>query len=669
LIDRVFRQVLAPELNDIATSATGPYEFSLGIPLAQTPLVAAALDILRWAIGPLPLERICALMLSPHFAANSSDTSSELLARAEFDAFFLRDQHLLQPEMSLDSLFRLASEPTHRTGLPILLKHLATLRSLFATQRNIAGTGRTHSDWAAAIHEILDAAGWAVPGHLDSVEFQTRRKWESALDELATLDFDGTRVTFADAIAALARIASETLFAPESRHAPVQIMGPLESAGSNFDAVWFLRASDLAWPSRPATNPLLPWFMQRELDMPGANPAHDAAHARRLTERIAASAPTVVFSYALESANGRQRQSSALAELQLRLCIAYDLAPEVPSDAPIELDSAIDDAPIPPPPDRILQGGAGILKSQAQCGFRALAEKRLFASALKPASLGLNPQERGSLVHTVLESFWAEVKSQAALKLMTRAEREAQLNRSIEAAFARDYSREVSGWPLAYLAAERQRLINLLHPWLEYEASKRKTFTVQSREETSKDVQIGPLRLNIRVDRIDRVDLVQSEGDDQASTGEVILDYKTGPATPADWLGSRPNEPQLPLYAVVSKMPHLAGVAFANVRAGSDAGICGYQAQDGLLPKPAKLKTESLQDQVDDWRQLLESLADGFYSGEASVSPKSYPRTCALCQQRLLCRLDLATLDPEALDDFDTDIASIDFPSGEADIV
>ena len=31
-------------------------------------MVAAALDLLRWAVGPLPLERVSGLLLSPYFA-------------------------------------------------------------------------------------------------------------------------------------------------------------------------------------------------------------------------------------------------------------------------------------------------------------------------------------------------------------------------------------------------------------------------------------------------------------------------------------------------------------------------------------------------------------------------------------------------------------------------
>jgi probable DNA repair protein len=692
-IDRVFRQTLAPELNHIAAPAnSSPYEFSLGVPLAHTPMVAAALDILRWATGPLALDRVSALLLSPHFAAGNPESgtessrtaSSELLARAEFDAFVLRQQPLLQPQITLDELHALVAESRHISNLTNLLKRLSALRPLFL-RRDLLTAERTHAEWAATFHELLDAAGWAAPGRDCSTEFQTRRKWQSALDELATLDFDsrsdGTRVPFAAALAALERISAQTLFAPESRHAPIQIMGPLESAGSRFDALWFLGASDLAWPARPAPNPLLPWLLQRELAMPGADPAQDTDHARRITQRIAASAPDVLFSYAQQSTEGHQRPSPvvigltatglAAADLALELRTSDEIAPAEfeAAPAPIQLEALPDDAPIPPPPDRVLHGGASILASQTACGFRAFAEKRLFSSALEPASLGLDPRQRGSLVHAVLERFWAEVESQAALQLLTLEERDGILSHCIDATLNRQYPNPTPGWPRAYLLTERQRLLKLLGPWLDFEANSRAPFTVKSREETLHDVRIGPLRLDIRVDRIDTIDPAQlpsesvedqpadSEPNDEKLTGEIILDYKTGPASPADWLGERPDAPQLPLYAVVSAAankedaPHLAAVAFASVRPGKDLGLHGYQSRDGVLPSAAKLKAASLQAQVSEWREVLTALAEDFHSGTARVDPKQYPQTCAHCDQRLLCRLDPATLDANSLDE------------------
>ena len=44
-------------------------------------------------------------------------------------------------------------------------------------------------------------------------------------------------------------------------------------------------------------------------------------------------------------------------------------------------------------------------------------------------------------------------------------------------------------------------------------------------EKEFKDVRVGPLRLSVRMDRVDVV-----EG------GEVLIDYKTGNASPNDWL-------------------------------------------------------------------------------------------------------------------------------------
>ena len=644
-VDRVFRHVLAPELEDIhAPVNAGPYEFSLGVPLATIPMVTAAFDILRWAIGPLSLERVSALLLSPHFATEAT----EHLARAEFDAFGLRQRHLLLPQLTLDSLFAFASKSKSRSGLSVLLRHLQDLRPLF-NQRDFSIAERTHADWAATIHDMLETAGWARPAKLDSVEFQARRKWESALDELASLDFDNSRVLFAQALESLERICAETLFAPESRQAPVQVMGPLESAGSEFDAIWFLRANDICWPSRPSPNPLLPWQLQRDLAMPGANPALDAARAREITERIASSAAEVVFSYAQESKDGQQRPSPMLSGLALEVRSAEDIAPAELAAKRVEIEVVPDVLPALPPPGYVFRGGAAILQAQAACSFRAFAEKRLFAVPLEPVELGLDARERGSLVHKVLEKFWSAVGTQAALRQMTTADRDAELGRSINAALARDAAKADSGWSASYLETERQRLLNLLRPWLDFEARQRPAFAVHALEETMQNVEIGSLSLDVRIDRIDTA-LVDSQ-----PAGKIILDYKTSDNTPAKWLGERPDEPQLPLYAVLTGGNNLAAVAFAVVRPGKTMGLNGYQSSDGILPRIKRQKVEDLSFRVEDWKAVLSALAEEFHAGTAQVSPKQYPSTCRNCDQRLLCRLNVASLDAEANEDFADD--------------
>ena len=640
-IDRIFRQVLAPELEDIgAGHAVAPYEFSVGVSLAVTPMVAAALNLLRWVAGPLPLERVSGLLLSPYFAGGRE----ELGARAEFDAFHLRRaKNLLRPELSLEALIALL-ERANTPGLGGLLIALKRMRQVGA-RHFVKDDAQTHAEWADAMREVLNAAGWGANAAQDSVEFQTQTKWESVLDELATLDFDGAWVRFGSALESLERIAKGTMFAPASREAPVQVMGPLEAAGSRFDAVWFLRAGDLSWPTAVSTTPLLPWQMQRELMMPGSDAAREMDFARRVTARIAASAPSAVFSFAQSAGEetGRQRPSAALSGMELQQLSAAEILQggAVRTTVPVEITD--DDVHLPPLPDRVMRGGAALLRAQAACGFKAFAEQRLWSQELKTTELGMDAAERGTLVHRVLESFWKNVKTQDELKAMTSTERDDALAWCIAQELKTPAGVDVTGWDIAYVDMERRRLHNLLSKWLDLEL-RRPPFEVKLSEKRFEDVRVGPLRLQVIVDRVDLVD----DGEESTDPAEMILDYKTGHAEPAQWLTDRPDEPQVPLYAILSQAPRIAGVAFAKVRLGDEMQLTGYATRRDLLTKsPRRTDGMTLDERIADWRRVLTKLADEFAAGDARVRPKLYPQTCKYCAQRLVCRLDVAALDED----------------------
>ena len=633
-IDRVFREVLAPELEDIGANENGPFEFSVGTMLSQTPMIGTALDLLRWIVGTLPLERVSGLLLSPYFAA----AETEHVARAEFDAFELQRAKMLRPEISLEWLITAIEGSRRRGGLTGLLARLRAMRATIA--KHFAGNDRRScSNWAEGMREFLATAHWGARAHENSIEFQTRHKWESALDELTTLDFNSARVEFKQALKALERIAGQTMFAPESREAPVQVMGPLEAAGSTFDAIWFLRGGDLNWPTVRSSNPLLPWHVQRELGMPRADAALDGEYAWRMTERIAESAGIVVFSYATECAEGRQRASSMLNGLGLEEVEIAELVTAEDERVVIETETIEDAAKLQKPPDQIIHGGAEILRLQAACGFRAFAERRLWSTEIRSTEMGMDAAERGTVVHLVLERFWNQVKTQSALKSMPASERESLLEQSIWGALEKAAKSSATPWDAAYLDMQRERLQNLLRPWLEFEM-KRPPFEVKLSEKELKDVQIGPLRLSVRVDRVDI-----------GESGEIIIDYKTGQAKPGDWMSERPDAPQLPLYAVLSDAVQLEGVAFGQVRAGKDMGLQGFAASEVTGIKVPRQGPESLEEQVEEWRNVLTSLAEDFYYGDARVRPKNFPTTCTHCAQRLLCRVDASAFEEQMDDD------------------
>lgn len=628
-VDRVFREVLAPELQDICSVAeNAPYEFSVGRPLTEMPAVAVALELLRWAAEPLAVGRISALLVSSHFAKAADERG----ARAEFDAFELRRMRILQPELSLERLLDILAGSRRAVKMPSLL---SALRGMNAFARRLrAAALLSHGEWAERMRELLEIAGWQTGASESSLHFQLRRKWESALDELATLDFDGQRVEFTQALDALERMTQQTTFAPESRDAPVQVIGPLEAAGNTFDAVWFLRAGEWSWPMQTGSNSLLPWHMQRELGMPGTDIERDSEHARRMTHRIARCAKSVVFSYARESGQARQRPSPALSSLNLQRVEAVELVGPAEETTPLELETTEDGAGIRALPDQVIHGGARILELQAACGFRAFAEQRLWATELDSIEPGMDARDSGTVVHKVLEAFWTEVKTQDALRSMTTEERNEMLDWSIGEGLKKTEAAAKAGWAIAYVEMKRERLRCLLHGWLELELEREVPFEVKLSEKEFKDVHVGPLRLSVRMDRVDLV-----------AGGEVLIDYKTGAASVVDWLGERPDAPQLPLYAILSAPEQLRGVAFGLVRAGRGRALLGYAADTGVLPKAARLKeAATLDQQVERWRVVLTDLAEEFHRGDARVRPKQYPGTCQRCGQGLLCRLDAAEL-------------------------
>lgn len=625
-LESVFREILTPELQSIdADLSSTPWEFASGAPLLAQPMIVDALDLLRLIQTPLPLERVSALLRSP-FLGRSADR----LEAARFDSQTLRRRPLLIPELDLEAIRRRAADYTRQRELsnsPV--PWLQPLANLVATKLR-GSSARSFAEWAELFRAALNAAGWPGDRSPSALEFETARSWDSTLDLLATLDFRGRRVSQATAMQTLERLLRDARVRPPSASAAVQIMRPGDAAGSVFDAIVLLHATDKAWPGPQYLNPLLGWQLQQRLNLPGASAEADAARARRDAESLLARTSRLLVTCARESSEGRLLPSPLIAQLGLRFTEADDLIePSIPAPPLVE-ERITDDGPLPPLPTPELGGGSSVLKLQAACGFRAFAELRLHSDSPDLSALGLDARERGNLVHRALELFWENTRSHGELKSLPAHERDRRLNDAIDAAFTKYSDNEA--WSAAYLALQRDRLHHLLSRWLTYEL-RRSPFTVLQRERSTM-IDIGPLRLSVRPDRIDQL----------PDGGIALVDYKTGAhAKPSDWLGERPDEPQLPLYALLDEPGRLKALLFARIRPGNEMEWRGLETERGILP-PSRAKTlTDMEARVADWRRILTSLASDFAAGRADVSPK-HRSTCDFCEQRLLCRIHPASL-------------------------
>jgi probable DNA repair protein len=548
--------------------------------------------------------------------------------------------------------------------LPDKLLPAAWVSRMTEAQRRLAEFARRPQsplDWAELVPHLLETEGWPGDRPLSSAEYQAAHRWQQAVETCGSLGFDGHRIQWQDFLSVLARTLDETLFASESRDAPIQIAGPAESAGLTADAVWFLGANEDAWPASGPIHPLLPPEVQRQAGMPHATAQLDWDLAHSVTSRILAAAQLssqseVHFSFARQNGTAEARPSRLIAQLAGP---PKPLPPELTAPpSPSLLTAQFEDwSRIPFAPDKV-RGGSSVLTSQSQCPFKAFATARLAAQTWEEAEAGLTAGQRGSLLHAVLHAVWGGppngIRSQDEL-LQDQEGRRLFVVGHVHRALQNELRPELrQRMPHRYLELEERRLTGLVTEWLDYEAT-RVSFEV-AETEVARPIRIAGLSFDLRLDRIDKL----NDG------SLLVIDYKTGQVSPKSWELPRPDDVQLPLYAgfaLDTENEVLGGLVFAKVRSGdlTFAGRVG-DAKTTLLGSLAGnstlMKNPLTAEQLIDWREYIERLAKDFVAGRAEVDPREAPKTCERCGLQTLCRIQENQAQLESEDDSESEEAA-----------
>ena len=626
-IARIFDEVLLPDsVLHPGRSPVRPWNMSLGVPLSDWPLVHAALLILELACGSLSVHRIGLLLRSPFVGG----AESERAARAQLDA---RLRRAGDSRVTLETLIYFAGVESQSGRCPLLSRRLNTLRDRV---RELTASAQPASAWGPALQSLLSAVQWPGERELNSEEYQSMQKWRELVAGLAHLDLVLAPVTLPAAVSALRRLVGEELFQPETPEVPIQVLGTLESAHLPFDHLMVLGLVDDAWPRPARPNPLLPVELQRSRGLPASSAEWELAFARRAQAGWRRSAAEVVFSFYETDGELALTASPLLAGFPKATLDQLAVAPvpdwRTAAHAAADVERIADWQAGALPEGVALRGGARVIQDQAACPFRAFAVHRLTAVSLEQPHEGLDARERGSLLHGAMAALWSELQTLATLRAVSSERIAAVVGRSVDTALARLHPKRTSSLRTRFLELERERLVALLHEWLQVERE-REPFEVVSTEQAG-SVTVGGLILQLRLDRVDRL----------ARGGELLIDYKTGTNAVVAWMGDRPEEPQLPLYGL-ARPEAPAAVAFALVRRGHCAllGLAGHAgASEGVKPLAQSEYAERFPTWpalLAAWRLTLERLAQAFRSGAAVVDPKRRPPACRHCDLSTLCRV------------------------------
>ena len=468
-----------------------------------------------------------------------------------------------------------------------------------------------------------------------SIEYQAAERFRELLAAVATGDAVFGTHSRESAQRLLARAARETPFQEQTGVPPIWVSGQLLDPWLEYGGIWVSGCDDQQWPPPVAPVALLPVGVQRQYGVVPASAAAQLASALDLQGRWQKRANCCVFSLSDAGEGGASSAASPLLpqNIPLELPLTISAQPhwlKMVQSAP-GLESLWDER-APPHAASERTRGIATLKSQSRCAFRGFAETRLDAESLEQPIPGFNERERGELVHHALQQLWTELRDSDALRAagpdMQRRLIDAAAARAIELVCRR--RDPGSTWRMR----EALRLQNLLGKWLEFEKG-RSPFAVEALEGADRAVRFGGLEFRVRIDRVDRL----------PDGARVLIDYKTG-AAQTDWRGERPDNPQLPLYALLA--PHnLVAVAYAKVNAAECAFVAESERRD-IFPRTRPSGLEGMAtfaDLVQLWSRRIERLAGEFAAGRAEVAPTR--TACRSCKLQGLCRV------PAALEDGD----------------
>lgn len=632
-VRRVFEDVFVPAARQ-TLSRTLPIPVVLAAPVSMSdyPLVDAALLVLQLAARECTSTDAGRLLRTPFIVGGHVERSQRALADRR-----LRDEQ--RDRWNWFEIERWAA----MTACPRLQ---IAARDVNAVVRGL-GSGPA-SGWAENFHALWLAAGWPGDRTLSSVEHQTLEKFHGVLAEFGALDAVTGRMNLQEALARLRDLLSDTPFEPETASAAVTVIDSATSAGMHFDALWVtgLDADHIPAPVNP--DALIPLELQRTAGIPEATASGVLQQATTQLQRWTSSAAKVVLSWPQRDGDVHLARSPLLDRIVGADERALQPGPagslrRVLFDQRPTLHTIRDDR-APPLPAADARGGARTVELQSRCPFRAQAEIRLRAEPMPRVSLGVEPVDRGALLHRVLAEVWASFRTQEQLLVIEDSALERQVRDSAQRHAAQALPGDVR-YRHRLAALEIESAVRQVLRLLALEKL-RPPFAIRLAE-ASEQFSIGGLSITLRPDRIDEL----------ASGGELLIDYKVGGMhRPRGWLDvlpGRPRNPQLPLYGLAhaERLRALAyvvltpgAVEYRGWSDGSDVGAGVWAYPNGVridLGDPGDWQALTHY-----WRFSLTRLAERYVAGEASVDP--LPFECTTCHLSTFCRInDLALSEPE----------------------
>ena len=632
LIRRSFSKVFQSDYwLDPSHEPTRPFDISLALPLTDYPMIQDLLMLLALKHDSIAQHEMIHLIQSRYLGQITQSYNTTPFIRQ------VKESRVARVKLnSLESIILPALNESQQHEMAGIIELFNSLSELDTSSK------RTASEWVSYVtHWLLDIS-YADESGLSSDEYQTKEALYKVLASVASFDVITQEMSWSEWFSLLKQQLYSRLFQPQTGHCPIQIMGLFEAQSIPFDYVRMVGVDNQLWPAKANPNPFLPYPMQKQLNMPSANPERELKLCLEQYESLISLCKEIIFSHVNDTTEANAGVSPVIEHLsrtQIEGAVSVNTQQEDLFSLGHSLEwNILDDTYGTPYENDRLKGGSYLLKEMAACPFRAFVHHRLSAQDPHEPLTDFDGMDKGKLVHSLLEIIWRDLLENSFHNLVSRLDTEAfqsQLDDLIWQTIEQLNAEKNHLLIREARLIEHKRLKRLINQWLQTEL-KREPFTVIAGEQ-SYYYSIAGMTIKLTVDRIDELESGES----------IIIDYKTGRTDLKEWFGNRPTEPQMPLYGCIldKEGADISAIVYGMVRY-QECKFSGISEQPKSLPGLrhvfAKTKydteAETIHEQVPIWQTELTELVSGYASGLAEINPKD-SKTCNYCDLQGVCRI------------------------------
>ncbi|UOF93810.1 MAG: PD-(D/E)XK nuclease family protein [Bordetella sp.] len=481
-------------------------------------------------------------------------------------------------------------------------------------------------DWIIVMKKSLEAIGFPGERILDVIGFQLMKKLEDLFYNFSALKYSFRKLNGAESIELIRELSKSLSFIPTYNLLTcLDILDISEIEGKYWDGLWILGLNSDVLSQKVKINPFIPLKILKKYRVPGMVVGNEIEHSLNLYQSISFNAETVIVSHSQIENQDNLSPSSLIANIPLSECKnnyssnRISLNEEVLQDEngpkifPLEIGS---------------YGGSDLLNIHSKNPQWSFLRYRLGARALPLYSEDVRMSNiRGNFLHRILELAWRFFRNQKILYDSLEKENFQYLLKDF---IHKASIIELNSYSEILRELECNRANIILQNWFKIESA-RNLFFVEAIEKTF-FWTYGPLKIKVRIDRIDRLE-----------DGSIaIIDYKTGNFLSnfeSDWSEARPKNIQLPLYALILSQQkiklNLSALILAriNTKCVQAEGLSiidtGFENVKSFQ-KSKFFKKISLEDAIFIWKKSIHELAEEFSNGIAknTMNQKSDLKFC-----------------------------------------